>query len=531
MHTKYKDFLKESLILESEVVFSKNFKKVLSEIDHPISDKLKDVENKDLDTRNNFFDVSLDDNSKISFMPDSKGQKIMNYEEKYYRFNGNDGGWLKNKPVNQHLFDKLGYSYEEGESPYNPNSSELGKEVSSVVSEKSGNTYIYLKFKNGEGVYNLNKLSKQDPEKIIWNKSRQEIKAGKGVKAILKSNGINIDPKKLEEFVNLFKSSIDKLDDKFRFFSLVKEDEIAYWYDDANYYDRSQGKLGGSCMSDVDSDFFEIYTTNEDVCQMVIYKSPDDEDLILGRALLWTLTNGKKFMDRIYTNYDSDVDLFKEYAKKNGWYTKQKNTYNNYNNYLVSPNGELSDDALSTREGSISVKIKQIYYDQYPYMDTLKYYDEYNTLSSYERSGDIELEGTDGEPSNRVCEFCDGNEMVECAECSGSGTVDCGECSFGMVDCDECDYNGNVDCDECWGQGEQDCEECDGDGEIDGEDCKDCDGTGKSKCVICDGDGEVDCIDCDGTNEVTCDECNGDEEVECGECWGNGEVDCPECQY
>ena len=62
-----------------------------------------------------------------------------------------------------------------------------------------------------------------------------------------------------------------------------------------------------------------------EVCTLVIYKSDDDTDKILGRALLWKLRDGKRFMDRIYTANDSDVQLFKDYAKENGWYTKRGN--------------------------------------------------------------------------------------------------------------------------------------------------------------------------------------------------------------
>ena len=53
MLRKYNEFLFESLILESIVVYSDKFRKILSEIDSPVSQALKEVETKDLDVANN----------------------------------------------------------------------------------------------------------------------------------------------------------------------------------------------------------------------------------------------------------------------------------------------------------------------------------------------------------------------------------------------------------------------------------------------------------------------------------------------
>ena len=67
---------------------------------------------------------------------------------------------------------------------------------------------------------------------------------------------------------------------------------------------------------------------------MVILYSDDGEikngkyisSRIKGRAILWDAkinNENVKFMDRIYTTKDNDVELFKQYAEKNGyWYKK-----------------------------------------------------------------------------------------------------------------------------------------------------------------------------------------------------------------
>jgi hypothetical protein len=38
------------------------------------------------------------------------------------------------------------------------------------------------------------------------------------------------------------------------------------------------------------------------------------------------IINGKQFVDRIYTINDSDVQLFRDYSKENGWYAKYHNS-------------------------------------------------------------------------------------------------------------------------------------------------------------------------------------------------------------
>jgi hypothetical protein len=52
---------------------------------------------------------------------------------------------------------------------------------------------------------------------------------------------------------------------------------------------------------------------------MLIQRSDSDYDKISGRAIIWTLDDGMVFMDRVYTVNDSDVELFKMYAKQKGW--------------------------------------------------------------------------------------------------------------------------------------------------------------------------------------------------------------------
>ena len=504
MIKRYFDFINESLefILESDVVYSDKFRLTLSKIDDVISKSLLDIENKDLTVQSNYFDVNFEKNDTVSFIPDRKAQEILKDVKEFYRFSGS-GGWLKHSEANAELFSKLGY-VPEG-SPYSPNSGDLGEIVGEVVSETSGKTYCWVKFMNvtgdyiGQGVYNKERLVKtqDDKSKEVWSKNRQELKIGRAVRALLKSAGKEVLDKDIEQFVNLYKSTIDKLNDKFSYFEVVTGSDIAHWYHHRNYLVRS-GTLGNSCMSAAPARWLEIYTENPNQCELVIFKSQDDPEKIIGRALLWTLPDGKRFMDRIYVNNDSDVQLFRDYAKENGWYSKY---YNNSggDTKAYSPEGGSVD--LDLR---ITLDVKD--YNNFPYLDTLKYFTPGSgVLDPY--NGEYLLEDTGGGHSGS-CEYCGGSGRLECGDCYGSGEYECGEC----------EGSGNVQCRTCRGNGKEECGECDGSGEIDGEECENCGGSGETTCRDCDGDGENDCGRCGGRGEVECSNCDGRGEVDCYEC-------------
>jgi hypothetical protein len=486
MIKRYLDFINESfeLLLESNIVYSNNFKKVMSKIEHPLAKEILEIENQDHPVRNNYLDVNLKANDKLGFIPDRKAQEILGDTKVYVNFVGSGGGWLRNKEVNQGIFDKLGYTYEEGTEPYQAPSVEVGEIIAETLSETSGKKWVFVKFPNGQGVYNAEKLRIVDnKEKALWSKGRQEIFVGRGIRALLTSAGVQFLDKDLEEFVNLYKATVDKMNDRFQYFHSIKGEEIGHWYHYSNYAER-QGSLGSSCMSNVNTDYFDIYISNPDVCELVILKSEEDDSLIVGRALLWTLSDGKKFMDRIYTIKDSDVQLFRDWAKENGWHVKQHNSSSD-SGRAIAPDGSNVD------LGTITVDIKKGMYDAYPYLDTLKYFKPGEGTLSNKRTGrgdEYTLEDTSG-------------ELYRCEYCGGSGNQTCGNCDGdGWFYCNRCSGSGERECGECSGRGKVEVEE----GE---EECPECEGSGKNECSSCDGSGREDCDDCSGRGEHSCYEC------------------------
>jgi hypothetical protein len=504
----YTDFILESLIIESNVIYSDKFRKALSKIDSAVSKSLIDIENKNLDVQSNFFDININKNDTVSFIPDRKSKQLLDDEREYVRYSG-AAGWLKHKDSNSEIFNKLGYT-PSGE-PYSPTSIDIGEVIKKIVSETSGKTYVWVKFKNsdgeelGEGVYNSEKLFQiQNPRlKELWTKGRQEIKIGRAVRALLKTAGVDFVDKDIEDFVNKYKSTIDIMNDKFRLFEIVEGEDIGYWYNKENYL-KEQGTIGSSCMKSVPISYFSIYMENPDVCKLVILKSEDNEYKIVGRALLWTLTDGKKFLDRIYTINESDVQLFRDWAKENGIYSKIAN--NSSNSAKVY---DLEGNSINLNQ--LEVQIRKGEYNNYPYLDTLKYLNiDKGILSTKKGSEDYTLESTGGDYIN--CEGCDGSGRTTCPDCDGNGDMECFRC----------DGSGTEDCRDCDGRGSIDCSDCDGRGEI-----EDSDGNSE-ECGGCYGEGTIECTEC-SSGSVDCRYCGGESRISCNSCDSEGVVDCPEC--
>jgi hypothetical protein len=185
----------------------------------------------------------------------------------------------------------------------------------------------------------------------FWTKARTDIGIGRWTRRIFTEvHKSTILDSKIEEFVNLYKAAIDGED--LTKFELVSGDDIRKWYLKDNY-EQERGQLGNSCMRYRGcQDFFDIYVKNPEVCQLLILKSDDDKNKITGRALIWKLTDGDYYMDRIYTINDSDKLLFQDYARIN----KIENSYD----------GNSSSD--------LEVKLGDHTYQKYPYMDTLVVY-------------------------------------------------------------------------------------------------------------------------------------------------------------
>ena len=318
-------------------------------------------------------------------------------------------------------------------------------------------------------------------DKVLFDGGKQSIYIGRLATAYLKSIGIDvknhdfIKEETLEDFVNKYKAGWDSLHTPVNF-EVISGDEIKWAFNANNYLTLDKGTLAKSCMRYADKqDYFDIYTKNS-ACQMLVQT---ENSKVKGRAILWkakifkTVASIKTskdilFMDRIYTNNDSDVILFTKWANDNGYHYKidQDNSEDGDIMFNGSPAYESGDYTMYvTLDKGFSTR-------KWPYMDTLKYYyrdDQQDIIANVEESystlGEIKfkMEETDGTNSN------------SCTECDATG----------FVECEDCDWRGNMDC-----------PTCNGEGEINGEPCEDCAGDGEVVCFRCGGEKEIPCVKC-----------------------------------
>lgn len=360
---EYKEFLSEkllleSLILESNVVYSPKFKNVLSKMkDNNLAKTLLEVENQDLDITANFFDLKIDNDNVVTFTNDRAAQSILRLDKEMVLWNGNRGAWLTNSEANQNIFRRLNYTAPPIGTPvYQPTRTEIGEVISKWQSAKTGKTWAYVKFEGGEGVYNQERLKNAHDElkKKVFVSSRQEVRIGRAIRTILNAKGITFTDAEIESFVNEFRSILSVMNDVFSRFEIVDGEDLLFWYKRANYEFPHMGNLGSSCQAVGRRDWLEIYIDNPDTVKLLILKSFDSPDKILGRALLWNLEDGRKLMDYIYVSKDSDKGVFKEYARSKGYIIREESNENWVAYTKSKPGG----------------------YESYPSVDTMRYWDK-----------------------------------------------------------------------------------------------------------------------------------------------------------
>ena len=378
---KFNNFIIESviteLILEANVVYKKEFIDTLKDLQNSydysiekIASILLKIIGTDLDIVQNYIGLS-DDVDKISFIPTNK----VNFD-KVKVIDGRvvDGG----RPnVHQIILDaKIPTEDVNGQLNivmFQPNEYFTNNiindwklvgtyDMDSDTIKTNFNGYILYHLQNNDDPTKFTvaykaKSDREDGIEPILSSSTGKLKIGRYINRLLDLyfNTDKIERKvysasDIEKFVNAFTSAMEFNKNALNFFEVVKGDDIIKWYYNENYAART-GQLGQSCMQyDKCKEYFSIYEENPEVCQLLILKDTTGQK-IMGRALLWNTDNGDKYMDRVYTNKDSLLNLFDKWAEQNGYLKNFKNN-----------------------QGNLKVKVKPMDYGQYPYMDTFKYY-------------------------------------------------------------------------------------------------------------------------------------------------------------
>jgi hypothetical protein len=502
---RYSEFLNESkieMLLEANITYGVLFSKMLDQIDSPVAKVLSSLSGTEVDVNTNFVDVNRDKDDVVFFKPDDKVSKAA-----MTPYPGSAYDMLSKKLLGDEYRIPSANQIGEIEREYT-------REEADALIETSGN-FSFMYDNNGALVLFMWRDSKGvgkcffDKRSITFGPEavkKAEVGVGRFVRAILKKANVDFKDSEIEDFVYKYRTEVAKLGDVYSRFKLLEGEDIRKYYHH-DKYESDKGTLGSSCMRyNRCQEYLDIYVKNPDQCKLVVLMSDEKDDAICGRAILWTDHDGRGLMDRIYTNRTQDEQLFKDFAKKNGFYHK-RNQNMSEDEPFITPDGE--QETIGTK-----IVLSQIRYDYFPYMDSFKYFfeghgDRPSYLTNSSRFDyDFELTDTDGGHAESGCDCCGGDETVECYECNGRGSFRCQSCDGGVVECGV-----------CGGAHEMECPDCDGSGKNeDDSECSGCSGTGTHTCDEC------------GGKDIQCEDCRGEGRIECDDCEGDGNVPCPECQ-
>lgn len=217
---------------------------------------------------------------------------------------------------------------------------------------------------------------------------RVPIKIGRFIRKFLSERAFvefSISDNDVENFVNIYKSYFNYDPTKLKIF---EGDDIKKYYLEDNYYKPDgcrYGSLWNSCMRQSERNkFMKLYAVNPEVKMLVLFS---DDDKVRARALLWDgikefdSDNVYKFMDRIYSVYDHDVNIFKKWAKENGYLSKWEQ--NAKSELYVDVDGKPVRKHLY-------IILEEHNLSYYPYLDTFKYYDPFKGRFSNSQSYNYE---------------------------------------------------------------------------------------------------------------------------------------------
>ena len=173
-------------------------------------------------------------------------------------------------------------------------------------------------------------------------------------------------------------------------------------------YTLSNHNIVGSCMQEKPTSFFELYTLFPE--NLKLYAEYNRESVLIARALFWR--KGEKcFLDRIYLNTDDNElkpDLYYKFYKKVLKAEKIElcNFFNLHNTKGTKLTSEGEFYGLSNyapfSQLAPSESIDNL--DNYPYLDTFQFIDDYGNLTDCEDDYTKKLDSTSGGYEDDVCE-------------------------------------------------------------------------------------------------------------------------------
>lgn len=240
----------------------------------------------------------------------------------------------------------------------------LGK-IKDLQEPKSSMTNVGFDHNTTEDEIVFTPALKADPRVEARFYPKQPLKVGRFVRKTFQEHSIPVVDTDIEAFVNSYRAARGVNAGALERFELVSGKAVAEAYLKRNYAEGNEGtNLGNSCMKYRRcQDYLKIYTKNEDKVQLLVLWDRPTEDpgkKVSGRALIWSLDDGRTFMDRQYVIRPADESVFATYARKEGW-TRWAG-----HGYIVDPAGKRTDKPMC-------VSLSRVDFEFYPYMDTMEF--------------------------------------------------------------------------------------------------------------------------------------------------------------
>lgn len=210
---------------------------------------------------------------------------------------------LQNTLIKEDAFQASYISYNDGMVSFLPFKSVL-KDY--LLNKKSGDNFDNYSYKN--------------KVRLILEGQKYSVKVGRFIQKIFPE----ITDTEAEEFVNICKNYKPNSDYEFVVFT---GEDIRKYYNSERQELKNGSRIFNSCMNWKDGtekhringlpivNLLDFYVENPN-CGLLALKHKT-EDKIIARALIWTTTNGKKYIEMTYVNNDSQDYLFQKYAVEN----------------------------------------------------------------------------------------------------------------------------------------------------------------------------------------------------------------------
>lgn len=235
----------------------------------------------------------------------------------------------------------------------------------------------YVTTRNGMLSYLPNgREHKTNPDTGKWLRDgRQEMKPSKLARKILRDEVLaELNDTDFEKFANKVRAYLGVMGDEDGIGKNIKVEIVqggnirhAYYHGNYSKLLGDGTNLHGSCMRSSEAQsYFGIYEDNPDKVQLLVAK--DEDDKVLGRALLWNFDDGDKGMDTVY-GPDMIIQLLKDWAVENGYWYKSNQSCHHHQ--FDSFSGEHKTNLRDIDKWYRRVTLNNHDFDYYPYLDSL----------------------------------------------------------------------------------------------------------------------------------------------------------------